>query len=113
VLSLARVTVGGALEADAHASLILPDGRYLRTLPTQTFFAVWNVGTDAPDSVHTFLLASQGYYVEWVRPGWVVAARDTTSFRPGDGSLLQALRRWREVQDTLERRFFATRLPVR
>lgn len=113
VLPLAGVTVGATLQADAHASLILPDGRYLRTLPTQAFLAVWSVGPDAPDSVRTFLLASQGYYSEWIRPGWVVAARDTTSFRPGDGSLLQALRRWREVQDTLERRFFATRLPVR
>ena len=41
------------------------------------------------------------------------AARDTALFRPGDASLLRALTRWRQVQDTLEQRFFATRVPVR
>ena len=31
----------------------------------------------------------------------------------GDPALLRAIQRWRQVQDTLERSFFATRVPVR
>jgi hypothetical protein len=113
-LSLNRVTaVDGAAETEALDALITPDGRYLETRPSQTFFATWNVGAAPVGAERTFLLASQGYYIEWVRRGWITAARDTTLFRPGDVSLLRALERWRTVQDTLERRFFATRVPVR
>jgi hypothetical protein len=106
-------TMGGAAEPEAHASLSAPDGRYLETVAGQSFVASWDVGPAAAGVARTYLLASQGYYVEWVRQGWIAAARDTTPFRPGDASLLRALERWRQVQDTLERRFFATRVPVR
>ena len=105
--------MSGAPEPQALANLVAPDGRYLETGPGQSFTASWDVGLDSAGVQRTFLLASQGYYVEWVRQGWITAARDTVPFRPGDASLLRALERWREVQDTLERRFFATRVPVR
>jgi hypothetical protein len=113
-LRLGRVTATrGAAEPDAHAALLAPDGRYLETGSGHAFVATWDVGLDSVGTERTFLLASQGYYVEWVRQGWLTAARDTTPFRPGDASLLRALERWRQVQDTLEQRFFATRVPVR
>jgi hypothetical protein len=112
-LGPARVTAAtGMPETEAFAALAVPDGRSLETGPTQAFFATWDVGPE-PAGARTFLLASQGYYIEWVRQGWITAARDTTLFRPGDASLLRALERWRQVQDTLEQRFFATRVPVR
>lgn len=103
----------GSAETEAFDALAAPDGRYLETGPSQAFLATWNVGPGSAATARTFLLASQGYYVEWVRQGWIRAARDTTLFRPGDVSLLRALERWRTVQDTLEQRFFATRVPVR
>lgn len=114
VLPLAQVAARtGGPESGAHAALLSPDGRYLETGPGQSFIASWDVGSGTAGSDRTFLIASQGYYVEWVRRGWITAPRDSTTFRPGDASLLHALERWREVQDTLERRFFATRVPVR
>jgi len=100
-------------EPDADASLARPDGRYLQTMPGQRFSALWEAGPEPADSARTFLLASQGYYIEWVRRGWITAARDTVPFVPGDASLVRALGRWRTVQDSLETRFFATRVPVR
>lgn len=102
----------GGAETAATTAVATPDGRYLRTGPTHTFFATWDAGPE-PAGARTFLLASQGYYIEWVRQGWITAARDTMLFRPGDASLLRAVERWRQVQDTLEQRFFATRVPVR
>jgi hypothetical protein len=113
-LQLGRViTKHGGAEPDAYAGLLAPDGRYLETGPGQAFVATWDVGSGAAGAERTFLLASQGYYVEWVRQGWILAGRDTTTFRPGDASLLRALERWRQVQVPLEQRFFATRVPVR
>ena len=113
-LELARV-VGrdGAPAPEALEALAAPDTRYLQTSPGQYFTAVWDVGPAPMGEERTFLLASQGYYIEWVRRGWIAAARDTSTFVPGDLALLKALSRWRTSQDTLEARFFATRVPVR
>jgi hypothetical protein len=114
VRAVARAaTTDGAVETDAYHALAAADGRYLETGPSQAFHAFWDVGPEPTDAERTFLLASQGYYIEWIRRGWITAARDTTLFRPGDVALLRALERWRTSQDTLEQRFFATRVPVR
>jgi hypothetical protein len=113
-LPLARVLgQGDALETEALEAMAAADARYLQTSPGQWFTAVWQSGPARPNEERTFLLASQGYYVEWVRRGWIASARDTTTFSPNDGALLKALARWRTSQDSLEARFFATRVPVR
>ena len=103
----------GGFEPDAYASILANDERYLQTQAGQAFVASWEVGPETPDQARTFLLASQGYYIEWVRRGWIAAGRDTATFRPSDAALHKAIVRWRTVQDTLEQRFFATRVPVR
>ncbi len=90
-----------------------PDGRYLETRPGQQFTAVWRPALPAADTEQTYLLASQGYYVEWVRRAWIAEGRDTTGFRPDDVALVQAIHRWRGVQDSLEAQFYASRIPVR
>lgn len=103
----------GAEDTTALASLAAPDGRYLETLPGQFFTAVWETGPQPLDSARTLLLASQGYYTEWIRRGWIAAGRRTTPFTPTDGTLAEAVARYRQVKDTLEVRFAATRVPVR
>jgi hypothetical protein len=103
----------GRPEPAADSSLARPDGRYLQTSPTQSFTAVWQTGPEPAGERRTFLLASQGYYIEWVRRGWIAAGRDTLPFVPGDAALVRALQRWRLTQDSLETRFYATRVPVR
>jgi hypothetical protein len=114
VLQLAQVTDrSGGAEPDAYASLRYPDNRYLETRPGQAFIAAWDVGPRPEGAERTFFLAAQGYYIEWIQRGWITGARDTTVFHPGDAALLRALERWRQVKDTLERRFYATRVPVR
>jgi hypothetical protein len=98
----------------ALASLTAPDARYLETSAGQRFTASFDVGADAPAGVlRTFFLASQGYYTEWVRRGWLAAPRTARTFTPSDSALSAAIARWRVTQDTLEARFMATRVPVR
>ena len=100
-------------DTTARASLAAADGRYLETSAGQRFTAEFDVES-APEGVsRTFLLASQGYYTEWVRRGWLVAPRATRTFTPSDTALAEAIVRWRVTQDTLEARFMATRVPVR
>ncbi|HZH40861.1 MAG TPA: hypothetical protein VFD85_07610, partial [Gemmatimonadales bacterium] len=59
------------------------------------------------------LLASQGYYIEWLRGSWLRTERLASTFTPTDDALVSTLRRWRSEQTDLERRFAATRVPVR
>ncbi len=104
----------GRPDTTARASLAAADGRYLETSAGQRFTAAFEVGSAPPAAVaRTFLLASQGYYTEWVRRGWLAAPRAAHTFVPSDSALAEAIARWRVTQDTLEARFMATRVPVR
>ena len=116
VRTLAPTSVVNAEErADtaALASVREPDESYLSTTPGQRFTLRFDAGRLAPGTARTFLLASQGYYVEWVRGAWLASATRTTPFVPSDDALHAALRRWRDVQPDFERRFYASKIPVR
>jgi hypothetical protein len=103
----------GAADTAAFASLAAADRRYLETSAGQRFTIGWRPAAAPPDSARTFFLVSQGYYIEWIRRGWLAQPRRGTTFTPGDGALAEAVVRYREVRDTLERSFRATRVPVR
>lgn len=89
------------------------DGQYLQTLPGQRFTAVWQPTPMSQDSSRTFLLASQGYYSEWMRRSWIEEPRDTAAFVPDRSAIATAVTLWRNSRDSLERRFYDSRLPVR
>jgi hypothetical protein len=103
----------GQRDTAALAALVAADEHYLRTQPTERFTVRFPAGRALSDSARTFLLASQGYYIEWVRGRWLKHAATATPFTPTDTTLLTALRLWRANQPQLERRFAATRIPVR
>ena len=113
---LARIVDAlGATDTAALSSLTAADQRYLETVAGQRFTAEWHPGPEdaSSDSLRSFFLASQGYYVEWIRRGWLAAPRSARTFVPNDHALADALARYRVVKDTLERQFAATRVPVR
>ena len=91
------------------SQLASPDESYLVTSPGHSFEAVFRPGPDRPDALpqreRTFFLASQGYYVEWVRGSWLANGRVTEPFRPGPGTLAEALRRWSAYRETVEDQF--------
>jgi len=114
MLPLSRVEGGnGAADAQALEALREGDRQYLETRPGQWFRAVWDVGPEPADSSRTWFLTSQGYYTEWIRGQWLAGGSDTTAFAPTDASLVRAMHRWRGMQDSLEARFYASRIPVR
>ena len=114
VLGVSRVEAGSpAIAAEAHRSIREADERYLQTSPGQRFDMLFDVGRTEPGTGRTFLLASQGYYTEWVRGSWIKAARDSVPFRPSRAALATAIRRWDASRDSVERRFYDTRVPVR
>lgn len=107
------LTAAGRPDTAALTSLRDADQAYLVTSPAQRFFLRFDVGPEPKNTVRTFLLASQGYYIEWLRGSWLSTARQAATFEPSDEALVTALQRWRSEQRDLERQFAATRVPVR
>jgi len=111
-LPVSRVV--GAVEDDTDAmreALLSPDDRYLETRPGTALFVEFD--SDALPGERRYLLSSQGYYTEWIRPSWVRAgSAPPEPFVPGDPGLVQVLSRWLRVQDDMEARFDATRIPT-
>jgi predicted RNA-binding protein with TRAM domain len=87
------------------------DERYVVTSPGQSFIVRFDVGK-GDGSPRTWLLASQGYYTEWVRGSWIKSASGQ-QFRATDQSLVAALNRWRSERSTLEQEFYSTRIATR
>jgi len=111
VIPLAEVWEAETSDTTALASMHSADGRYLQTSPGQRFTAVFHPRSAAEP--HTFFLAAQGYYTEWVRASWLRTPRADDGFVPSDSALARALDRWRMSQDSLEVLFAATRIPTR
>lgn len=87
------------------------DESYLITTPGQSFTVSFAVGGESLGP-RTFLLASQGYYTEWVRGDWIKNASGKP-FVPSDESLVEAIRSWRSKQTEMERHFYSTRISAR
>lgn len=110
---LARVVdARGQPDTAALHALAVPDERYVESPGGRSLVAQFVVPALPGGAAGTYFLASQGYYIEWLRREWL-AARNATPFIPGPAALFDALRRWRASQDDTERRFYATRVPVR
>ncbi|MGH7465874.1 MAG: hypothetical protein ACREK1_11910, partial [Longimicrobiales bacterium] len=113
-IPLASVTgADGAPVPDALLRMAEPDELYVETGPGHHFTAHFDAGSGPAERTRTFLLSSQGFYTEWIRPDWVRIARHPEPFLPADATLLAALQRWHQVKPEFERRFYETRIPVR
>ncbi len=115
VLPISRVIdASGEERADVARQLHEPDDLYLETRPGTRFTAEFHAGPEPESGARTFLLASQGYYVEWIRASWMRTERDRVArFAPSDRVLLDAMRSWSAARDTFELAFYNSRIPVR
>lgn len=102
----------GTAEVGALEHMRGPDETYLQTSPGQTFVARFDAGPEPPDGARTFLLASQGYYVEWVRGSWIRSATTAEPFLPTDAAVRLAMQRWAARRDTFEQTFLTARVPT-
>lgn len=95
----------------AVAALRGADESYLITSPGQSFSVEFDVGKAVPGT-RTYMLASQGYYTEWVRGSWIKNASGK-AFTPSDAMLVEAIRDWRGKQPEMENKFYSTRIATR
>lgn len=114
VITLAEIRdAAGEVRTDLLHRLREADEKYVEVLPGQRYTIRFDA--DSPDTAaeRTLLLASQGFYQEWIRQGWLLEPRSGRTFEPSDATMAEALRRYRSSRAELEERFFATRIPVR
>lgn len=91
--------LGGALE-----NLASPDQAYVVTRPGEALHARFDVGAVPEGRTRTFLLAAQGYYIEWMRHDWLQET-SPKPFKPSDESLIKAIRLWEAKRDTFQKQF--------
>ncbi len=96
--------VGGALE-----NLASPDRTYVVTRPGEALHVAFGVGAVPEGRTRTFLVAAQGYYIEWMRQDWL---KETSPrpFKPSDESLIRAIRLWEAKRDTFQKQFESSRI---
>ena len=112
VLAVARVRhPNDSIDAGARHAIQSADEAYLITEPGRRVFVEFDVGTPAPGSTRSFILAAQGYYNEWLRPQWLQRAT-RERFEPSDRSLFRAMQLWRAQSGELEQKFYATKIPT-
>jgi hypothetical protein len=101
----------GRSRDDAVRALARPDDRPLVTYPGDRFTAEFDAGVAAPGT-RTYMVASHGYYSEWIRPQWFPPAAQQAPFAPSRAPVREVLKTWRAAKDSLERTFFVRRVPV-
>lgn len=99
----------GAMQSQIAAA----DDDYLVTTAGSGFVARFDAGAEPAGSRRSFLLGSQGYYTEWVRPYWIRTGGTAGPFRPTPETVPELMRRWIDLKPAMESAFHATRIPVR
>jgi len=90
-------------------NLALADDSYVETRPGETLNVRFDVGAAPENHARTFLLAAEGYYIEWMRHDWL---KETSSapFKPSDESLIRAIRLWEAKRDSFQELFDSSRI---
>ena len=111
-IPVSRITVSNPEQRDAAVNALRkPDESYLITSPGQSFTVEFDAGSPVASN-RTWMLASQGYYTEWVRGNWIKNASGKP-FEPTNQTLVEAIRGWRAKQGSMEKAFYSQRIAAR
>ena len=109
-IPLAQVEVPGTGPLDGGLeNLASPDQSYVETRPGEALQVRFDVGAAPEGRSRTFLLAAQGYYIEWMRHDWLKES-SPAPFKPSDESLIRALKLWETKRDSFQKLFESTRI---
>lgn len=113
-VAVARVFEGGSPRGpEVLESVARPDDDYLTTYPGTSVLLEFDPPPVTPGYQRTYLLASQGYYTEWIRPEWIRRAGRPEVFRPDERTVESLMALWLDRKEALESDFFESRIPVR
>ena len=95
---------------DIPAYLAQSDENYLITRPGESVQLGFDVGKSKQS--RTFFLASEGYYMEWMRSDWL-AEEHRKTFEPTTDALMRSLHLYAQKRDTYREQFESIKVPVR
>ena len=95
---------------DIPEYLAQSDKTYLITRPGESVQLGFDVGESKQS--RTFFLASEGYYMEWMRSEWL-AEEHRRKFEPTSDTLMQSLQLYAQKRDTYRQQFESIKVPVR
>ena len=104
--------MGDALASEALDQLAEPDDEYLVTYPGTSAVLEFQVPAPSTGMSSSYILSSQGYYSEWIRPQWIREATAKERFRPAEDTIEKLMTLWLSKKDEFETAFFDSRLPV-
>jgi hypothetical protein len=95
---------------DIPEYLAQSDKTYLITRPGESVQLGFDVGES--EKSRTFFLASEGYYMEWMRSEWL-AEEHRKKFDPTSDALMRSLELYAQKRDTYRQQFESIKVPVR
>ncbi|MBW2369659.1 MAG: hypothetical protein JRH15_17445 [Deltaproteobacteria bacterium] len=96
----------------APGNLRAADDAYVITKPGDMMHLQFDVGSVPQDRKRTFFLATEGYYIEWMRRDWLEKT-STSAFVPNDTALLRALALWAPRRNAYREQFELMRILIR
>ena len=94
---------------EATENLSLSDQKYVVTRPGDALHIGFDVGSAPEGRTRTFLMAAEGYYIEWMRRDWL-SETPKEPFKPSDEALMRAIRLWEAKRETFQKQFESTRI---
>lgn len=107
-----RATTPEGDRADIPAFLDESNRQYLITKPSDSVRLGFDVGEPPAGKARTWFLASEGYYMEWMRADWLTS-QPVERFEPTTRSLTRALALYSDKRADMRRQFESTKIPIR
>ena len=112
-LAVARMVGSEPIGPDVAPRLARPDDEYLTTYPGTSVQLEFDPPPAPPGASRSYLLVSQGYYTEWVRPEWIRGTDRPGAFKPDDTTIERLMAMWLSQKEEFEADFHNSRIPVR
>jgi hypothetical protein len=101
---------------DQLSKLLKRDQEYFITFPGDEYRLSFDVPPTSRNQTRSYFLRSRGYYIEWLRQGWIAQAASETPeplFETGTPVLRRTAQEWLARRPAFEAEFFASRIGAR
>lgn len=102
----------GSLTPEKAELLNKGDDRYVVTYPGDRFTISFKAGTEQEGKRASYLLAGQGYYIEWIRDHWLDKINSGTPIKYSSDLIRLAQQKWQGKKTEFEKQFFQQKVPV-
>lgn len=88
------------------------NNEYLVNWPGNRIFIDFETTRADSGNLHSYLLAGQGYYIEWIRSDWLEESLFPEGIDYGSDLITRVQHHWQDAKIELEATFFESKVPV-